>query len=104
MLFVIRKILDLDETGKDMIANPAKYVQIPVNRLKFRKMMDSVVSGITIDLDVETQDLTDDFDYRGKLRDKDYVLKLVTSLVATHRKDVMQKKALSIGEAWQQST
>ena len=66
-------------------------------------MMDSVVSGLIIDLDIETQELAYDFDYRGKLRDKDYVSKLVSSLVATHRKDVMRKKALSIGDAWQQS-
>lgn len=104
MLFVIRKILELDQAGKDMIANPATYVRAPANRAQFWRMMDSVVSGLTIDLDVETQDLADDFDYRGKLRDKDYVLKLVSSLVATHRKDVMRRKALSIGEAWQQSS
>lgn len=103
MLFVIRKILQLDVVGKDIIANPAKYIQARTDRAQFRKMMDSVVSGLTIDLDVETQDLADDFDYRGKLRDKDYVTKLVNNLVATHRKDVMRKKAFSIGEAWQQS-
>ena len=103
MLLVIRKILELDEAGKDILANPAKYVQASNDRAQFRKMMDSVVSGLIIDLDIETQELADDFDYRGKLRDKDYVSKLVSSLVATHRKDVMRKKALSIGDAWQQS-
>lgn len=103
MVFVIRRILELDDTGNDMLANPAKYVQVLSDRTKFRKMMDSIVSGLIIDLDVETQELADDFDYRGKLRDKDYVLKLVSSLVATHRKDVMRKKALAVGEAWNQS-
>lgn len=103
ILFVIRKILELDDAGKDMLANPGKYVRAPADRAQFRRMKDSIVSGLTIDLDVETQELADDFDYRGKLRDKVYVLKLVSSLVATHRKDVMRKKALSIGEAWQQS-
>jgi hypothetical protein len=103
MLLVIRKILELDDAGQDMMANPIKYVQAPSNRAQFRTMMNSVVSGLIIDLDVETQELADDFDYRGKLRDKEYVLKLVSNLVATHRKDVMRKKALSIGDAWKQS-
>lgn len=103
MLFVIKKIFELDEIGQDMMAKPASYVHAEGSRSKFRKMIDSVITGLTIDLDVETQELADDFDYRGKLRDREYVLKLVRGLVATHRKDILRKKALSIGEAWKQS-
>lgn len=86
-----------------MISAPNKFVREPEMRQRFRKMMESIVSALVIDLDVETQDLPDDFDYRGKLRDREYVVGLVNALVASHRKDVMRKKTPSIGEAWEEA-
>lgn len=104
MLLAIRRILEQDAVGKDIISSPSKYVRKPEMRQQFQKMMASVVSGLIIDLDVETQDLPDDFDYRGKLRDREYVLNLVNELVASYRKDVMRKKTPSIGEAWEEAS
>lgn len=103
MLLAVRRILDQDPVGKDMISAPNKFVREPEMRQRFRKMMESIVSALVIDLDVETQDLPDDFDYRGKLRDREYVVGLVNALVASHRKDVMRKKTPSIGEAWEEA-
>lgn len=67
-LLAIRRILEQDDVGKDIISAPSKYVRNPEVRQRFRKMMESIISGLIIDLDVETQDLPADFDYRGKLR------------------------------------
>ncbi|WP_083294510.1 AIPR family protein [Burkholderia plantarii] len=103
MLLAIRRILDQDAVGKDMISAPEKYVRATETRKRFHKMMESIVSALVIDLDVETQDLAADFDYRGKLRDREYVVALVNALVASHRKDVMRNKTPSIAEAWNEA-
>lgn len=103
MLLAVRRILELDAVGKEMISAPERFVRKPEMRQRFVKMMESIVSALVIDLDVETQDLDDDFDYRGKLRDREYVIALVNALVASHRKDVMRKKTPSIGEAWEEA-
>lgn len=100
MLLTIRRILELDDVGREMIAKPEVFVRDGKARERFKKTMDSVISALIIDLDVETQDLPADFDYRGKLRDKDYVTNLVNTLVATYRKDLLRKKAQSMGEVW----
>jgi hypothetical protein len=100
MLLAVKKILELDVVGKDMLLAPENYIRTSENRARFAKMMNEIIGALIIDLDAETQELPDDFDYRGKLRDKEYVTTLVSTLVATHRKDVMRKKAQSTGEAW----
>lgn len=103
MLFAIRRVLEQDVVGKDIILSPHKYVRQHETRQKFKQLMISVIADLIIDLDVETQDLPADFDYRGKLRDRDYVLDIVNKLLASHRKDVIRKKTLSIGEAWEKA-
>lgn len=100
MLMIMRKILELDDVGRDMTLTPENYIRDAKNRARFRKTMEVLISSLIIDLDVETQDLGTDFDYRGKLRDKEFVVALVSSLIATYRKDLLRKKAQSIGEIW----
>lgn len=100
MLLTVRKILELDEEGRHMMSEPEKYIRTVENRKQFRAMMDLVIESLIIDLDAETQELAEDFDYRGKLRDKEYVLELVKTLIATYRKDLVRKKAQSISEIW----
>lgn len=100
MLFAIRRILEQDAVGQDIISSPYKYVRQQETRQKLKQLMVSIIADLIIDLDVETQDLAADFDYRGKLRDRDYVLGIVNNLLASHRKDVVRNKTLSIEQAW----
>jgi hypothetical protein len=41
-----------------------------------------------------------DFDYRDKLRDKDYVSGLVKTLVASYSKDLLRKRIAGVAELW----
>lgn len=100
MLTVMRRVLEEDEVGRHMLEHPEDYVRDRATRGKLRSVMEGFAASMVIDLDVETQELGEDFDYRGKLRDRDYVSDLVNKLVATYRKDVLRKKASTIAEAW----
>jgi hypothetical protein len=77
MLLTVRKILDLSEAGRDMIAQPQHYVRREADRARFRATLGELIALLIIDLDFETKELPEDFDYRDKLREKDYVSSLV---------------------------
>ena len=100
MLYVVRKLLESDPIGGDMLENPGKFVRKDLARESFREVIGKVLDSVLIDLNLETEDLADDFDYRGKLRDKEYVTKLANDLVASYEKDVKRKKADSISDLW----
>ena len=103
MMMTLRKIMELCEAGRRMISLPEEFVRTPDKRSTFQKTMDKLISTLVVDLDVEMQGLGADFDYRGKLRDKEYVTALVNTLVATYRKDLLRKKAETIDEIWASS-
>jgi hypothetical protein len=100
MLLAVRKILDLSDAGRAMIAQPQRYVRLDANRMRFRATLGELVASLVIDLDFETRDLPPDFDYRDKLRDRDYVGGLVKTLVASYSKDLLRDKTASVAELW----
>lgn len=100
MLLTVRKILDLSEAGRVMIAQPQDYVRSDGDRARFRATLDELVAWLVIDLNFETQELPPDFDYRDKLRDKDYVSALVKTLVVSYSKDLLRGKTSSVEALW----
>lgn len=100
MLLTVRKILDLSEAGRDMIAQPQHYVGREADRARFRATLGELIALLIIDLDFETKELPEDFDYRDKLREKDYVSSLVKTLVASYSKDLLRNKTPSVAELW----
>ncbi|NVM78676.1 hypothetical protein FHW83_004506 [Duganella sp. SG902] len=103
MLLAVRKILDLSEAGRAMIARPQDYVRREEERARFRATVDELAAWLVIDLNFETQELPPDFDYRDKLRDKDYVSGLVKTLVVSYSKDLLRKKTASVETLWARS-
>lgn len=96
----IRKILETDVLGQEVIRSPEKFVRSANDREAFKRMIHSITEYLIVDLDVETQDLDPEFDYRGWLRDKERVTQLLNGLLASFRKDLLKKRAPSISEAW----
>lgn len=100
ILFTIRKIFDVDNFGKSVLLNPEKYVRDINDRARFIAVIDELLDGLIIDLNVETAELADDFDYRGKLRDKDYISALASGLMASYQKDIKRQKARTMQSCW----
>ncbi|MDO8706190.1 MAG: AIPR family protein [Sulfuricaulis sp.] len=103
MLYAIRRALDSDELGKELLSNPGKFVRDSKSRVKLQNTLSELLDSLVIDLNVETSDLGEDFDYRGKLRDKDYVTQLSNDLIAGYQKEVKRKKATPLSERWKQA-
>lgn len=100
MLFTVRKVFETDEFGRSVLLNPEIFVRDINARTKFLAVVDELLDGLIVDLNVETIDLGDDFDYRGKLRDKEYVSGLASELIASYQKDLKRKKARPMLDCW----
>jgi len=99
LLYVIRFILEGDSLP-GLLTNPQDFVRDACIRAKFAKLMDCLMDGLLIDLNAEIDDLGENFDYRDKLRDQQWVNELRKKLVADHLKDVKRNKLESLADQW----
>jgi len=104
LLYVLRLILDEDEIGKEMIRQPANFVRAPEVQKKLTDCLGAIVNDIVIDVNGEVDPLGDDFDYRGKLRDAEWVKKLARDVVGNHLKLVQRGRIQSLKIEWQKLT
>ena len=100
MMNVVRWILEEDHVGKKLIEAPEEFVRDKASREKFRWCLRRILEDIVIDLNAEVNDLGEDFDYRGRLRDEEWVKDLTRTLVTAHLKQVQRKRIPSFQEDW----
>jgi hypothetical protein len=93
----MRLVLDGDAVGANAVLNPNAYVNDKHNRRAFLKCADQILNDIVIDLNAELEQLGEDFDYRGKLRDEVWVKDLANRLVGDYRKLVSRGRIDSFG-------
>jgi hypothetical protein len=86
ILFTIKLILDSDQTARDVLIFPEKYVLDETARSKFRATIALLLAEVVTDLNAEIDQLGTDFDYRGKLRDEKWCKQLAHEIAATHKK------------------
>ena len=86
LIYLVRKVLDAEEFGRELIHNPQDYVRASETRNKFRKLVTGILRDIVTDLNSEVDEYGDDFDYRAKLRDETWVKDLTKDIVALREK------------------
>ena len=100
LLYTLRRIFDSDQFGRKLIQDPAYFVD--QDRLEnLQKFIGYLLDGLMIDFNLETENLPEDFDYRGKLRDKDYITKLANELISSYLKDIKRGKAKQLDVLWE---
>jgi hypothetical protein len=104
LLFMVRKVLETESFGEAILKAPAKYVQDQSNRKIFSECISDIVSDLIVDLNGEIDDLGADFDYRGKLRDSDWVKKIEKDVVGMHEKTVKRGKFPSLEAQWNEKS
>jgi len=98
LLFVMRLLLENDPTGMKLIETPEKFVLDEGKRFAVCGAIDKLLVEVITDLNAEIDQLGEDFDYRGKLRDDDWCNKLAHEIAATHKKLVDRKRLESFAE------
>lgn len=100
LLYVVRQLLENDERGQDAIKNPKKYVRDKNARQRFQGCVESLVSDVVIDLNDEVAEYGDEFDYRDKLRDSEWVIEMGKKVVSGYLKQVKRNRIKSFKEEW----
>jgi len=100
LLYVLRLLLEGDDTAANVILTPEKYVATDENRSKLASAIDKLLSEVVTDLNAEIDQLGDNFDYRGKLRDEDWCKNLAHEIAATHKKLVDRGRLETFGNIY----
>jgi len=101
LLFMLNQILDHDDRGRDLLRSPGDFVRHPDRRAHLREALRQVLNDMIIDINAEVQEFGDDFDYRGRLRDPDWVKQLASSVVGTYLKLVARRRVPAFADEWQ---
>lgn len=100
VLYIIRLILENDEIGKQLITNPKIFVRETKKRTTLKKCIKQLTKDIIVDLNAETKDFGEDFDYRGTLRDETFVKNLANSVLGSYLKLVQRNRIDSFENEW----
>lgn len=100
ILFMLRSILENDQLGKELLGDPSKFVRRKENRENFTNCMSKIIDDMIVDINAEVGELGDTFDYRGKLRDADWVKELTKKVVSNYHKLVQRKRIDSFAMEW----
>ena len=101
LLYVVRQILNSDELAREIMTTPEKYVREHATRDRFRNCIKVLVGDIIIDVNGEIDAFGDGFDYRGKLRDSEWVSNISRKVVGDHLVRVKRKRISSFKEEWE---
>jgi len=101
LLFIVHEILENDELSAEILGSPEKFVRDKKSRDHCRKCISALVGDVIIDLNEEVGEAGEDFDYRDKLRDSDWVKEISKELVAGYLKQVKRGRIQSFKEEWE---
>lgn len=102
ILYIIRLILENDNTASEVLAMPEKYVHDEKTMSIFVSTISKLLDEVITDLNAEINQLGEDFDYRGKLRDEKWCNALAHEIAATHKKLVTRSRMEPFGELFAQ--
>jgi AIPR protein len=100
MLFMLRQIFENDETGKEVLLNPQKFILTSEDRKDFLESVSEIIDDIIVDFNGEVENLGADFDYKSKLRDDTWVKKVSQDVVSSYLKLVNRNRIDSFGADW----
>lgn len=86
LMYVLRLLIESDNSGAGILKEPRNFVRDANSRIAFEKAINELLSEVITDLNAEINQLEDDFDYRGRLRDEKWCSKLAHEIAATHKK------------------
>ena len=101
MMFIMRSILEDDLVGRTAIQSPQEFVRDQQSRETFRECVRKILGDVVIDLNGEINELDEDFDYRGRLREEGWVKDLARRLVADYLKQVHRDRIPSFQKDWE---
>lgn len=103
ILYMLRLILEDDKTGRQLLARPDAFVRDVTTRERLTAAIRKIVDDMIVDINHEVREFGVDFDYRGRLRDSEWVKNLAKTVVGTHQKMVQRGRVPSLDSEWTQA-
>lgn len=100
ILYFVRTILENDDVGRDAILRPENYVRDQIDRADFIACTNRIIDDIIVDLNMEVDGLSEDFDYKSRLREESWVNSLSKNIVGTYLKLVKSNRLSSFTKEW----
>lgn len=100
IMYMLRRILEQDRTGKQLIQNSTTFVREEEQRAKLVTCIDAITKDTMIDINAEVASYGEDFDYRDSLRRQDWVTHLADEVVTSHLKLVARGRLPSFYQQW----
>jgi hypothetical protein len=97
LLYILRLLLENDTTAQQVLNYPKLYIHDRKTRNCFGRAIDILLTEVITDLNAEIDQLEEDFDYRGKLRDEKWCNNLAHEIAATHKKLVDRHRLEDFG-------
>ncbi len=100
ILYLLRLIFEQDKVGLELLKNPQPFVIEEIKRKCLIESAGKIIDDILVDINSEINPLGDDFDYKGKLRDNEWVKKLSSEILSDYTKLVNRKRIPSFADDW----
>jgi hypothetical protein len=100
LLDVFGQIMKKDALGASLIREPMEILLDADKRACFFDILDQIISTITIDLNYETAEKGEGFDYKSLLKSQKEIVDLRQKLLRAYERDVARKKADTIETLW----
>jgi AIPR protein len=100
LMFMVRQILENDNSGRLLIANPKDFVLKLIDRMDFRAAISQIVDDVIVDFNGEVDNLGQDFDYRSRLREETWVKKMAQDIVGNYLKLIKRNRIDSFDQDW----
>jgi hypothetical protein len=103
LLYVIARILQGDNKGREIYQNPSIVFDDTGGRAKLINAISNLVGDIIIDLNAEVEEMGQEFDYKNLLKSPVQVKSLADKLIATYEKLVSRGRLKGFSEDWESS-
>jgi hypothetical protein len=78
------------------LSTPEKFTLAAANKSALINCVDTSLKDVVVDLNAEVDQMGEDFDYRGKLRDEVWVKGLASRIMAEYQKLVLRSRIDSL--------
>jgi hypothetical protein len=103
ILYVVSEIIRDDEVGARFARDPRELLADDNKMHNFNNIIRDIIKSVVIDLNHETKEFGDNFDYKSMLKNREQILKLGDALTSSYKKDVARGKADTIADAWRRA-
>ncbi|WP_175543924.1 AIPR family protein [Methylobacterium sp. UNC378MF] len=100
LMYILREMLSEDTKFKEIIDYPELYVRDLKLSNAFRRAISIFISDIIVDINEESKSFGEDFDYRGKIKDADWVREITKTIQKGYHKNVNRGRQDSFEMEW----